>query len=66
MNDLAITLDLNPNKAASDVFRIHESGSDSESLVLTDHKNNYFTKIGGTKNVHGSNSRGLSYTTTLQ
>jgi hypothetical protein len=26
-------------------------------LVLTDHKNNYFTKIGGTKKIHGSNSR---------
>jgi hypothetical protein len=31
------------------LFRIHESGSDSESLVLTESKNNYFPKIGGTK-----------------
>ncbi len=31
------------------MFRIHESTPDSESLVLTDHKNNHFTKIGGTK-----------------
>ncbi len=44
------------------MFRIHESTPDSESLVLTDHKNNYFTKIGGTKKIHGSNSRGTSRT----
>ncbi len=31
------------------LFRIHKSGSDSESLVLTESKNIYFTKIGGTK-----------------
>jgi hypothetical protein len=35
---------------------------DSESLVLTDRKNNFFTKIGGTKKIHGSNSRGTSRT----
>jgi hypothetical protein len=44
------------------LFRIHESTPDSESLVLTDHKNNYFTKISGTKKIHGSNSRGTSRT----
>ncbi len=44
------------------MFRIHESTPDSESLVLTDHKNNYFTKIGGTKINHGPNSRGTSRT----
>ncbi len=44
------------------MFRIHESTPDSESLVFTGHKNNYFTKIGGTKKIHGSNSRGTSRT----
>ncbi len=44
------------------MFRIHESTPDSESLVLTEFKNNYFTKIGGTKKIHGSNSRGTSRT----
>jgi hypothetical protein len=44
------------------LFRIHESTPDSESLVLTDHKNNYFTKIGGTQKIHGSNFRGASRT----
>ncbi len=41
---------------------IHESGSDSENLVLTESKNIYFTKIGGTKKKHGPNSRGTSRT----
>ncbi len=44
------------------MFRIHESGSDSESFVLAEFKNTNFIKIGGTKNVHGSNSRGTSRT----
>jgi hypothetical protein len=39
------------------LFRIHESGSDSESLILTESKNTNFTKIGGTKKNHGPNSR---------
>ncbi len=30
------------------------------SLLTSDHKNNYFTKIGGTKKIHGSNSRDTS------
>jgi hypothetical protein len=44
------------------LFRILESTSDSESLVLTEYKNNYFTKIDGTKKNHGPNSRGTSRT----
>jgi hypothetical protein len=44
------------------LFRIHESGSDSESLVLTESKNIYFTKIGGAKQNHGPDSRGTSRT----
>jgi hypothetical protein len=47
------------------LFQIHESTPDPESLVLTDHKNNYFTKIGGNKKIHGSNSRGTSRTQRL-
>ncbi len=31
------------------MFQIHESGSVSDSLVLTEFKNNNFTIIGGTK-----------------
>ncbi len=38
-----------------------ESTPGFESLVLTEFKNNYFTKIGGTKKIHGSNSRGISH-----
>ncbi len=38
------------------MFRIHESSPDLESLVLTEFKNNYFTKISGTKKIHGPNS----------
>ncbi len=37
--------------------RIHESAADSESLVLTEYKNNIFIKIGGTKKIHDPNSR---------
>jgi hypothetical protein len=44
---------------------IHESGSNSESLVLTESKNYYFTKIGGTKKVHGTISRCTSQLHTL-
>ncbi len=44
------------------MFRIHESGSDSESIVLPESKNTNFIKIGGTKNVHGPNPRGTSRT----
>jgi hypothetical protein len=44
------------------LFRIHESTPNSKSLVLTDHKNNVFIKIGGTKKIHGSNSRNTSRT----
>ncbi len=29
------------------MFWIHESGSDSEGLILTEYKNNHFVKIGG-------------------
>ncbi len=47
------------------MFRIHENTPDSESLVLTEFKNNYFIKIGGTKKIHGSNSRGTSRTQRL-
>jgi hypothetical protein len=42
------------------LFRIHESGSDSESFVLTESKNTDFVKIGGTEKVHGPKSRGTS------
>ncbi len=44
------------------MFRIHESGSVSETLVLTESKNTNFTKIGGTKKNHGPNSRDTSRT----
>ncbi len=44
------------------MFRIHESGLDSESLLLAESKNTNFIKIGGTKNVHGANPRGTSRT----
>jgi hypothetical protein len=37
-------------------IKLYESGSDSESLVLTELKNIFFTKIGGTKKNHGPNS----------
>jgi hypothetical protein len=44
------------------IVRIYESTPDSESFVLTESKNNIFTKKGGTKKIHGSNSRGTSRT----
>jgi hypothetical protein len=44
------------------LFRIHESGPVSGSWVLAEPKNTNFTKIGGNKNVHGPNPRGISRT----
>jgi hypothetical protein len=44
------------------LFQTHESGSVSDSLVLTESKNNNFTIIGGTKINHGPSSRDTSLT----
>ncbi len=47
------------------LFRIHESGSDSESLFLAESKNTNFIKIGGTKKTTAQIPWHLPYTTTL-
>jgi hypothetical protein len=43
------------------LFWIHESELDSESLVVNELKNNYFVKIGGTKENHDANAHGTSH-----